>query len=346
MSFFSKLFKKKENVQPAPAIDISVKTSVVVNDPDIPPLQGDYAKTIFLWAHSKASPVKNNGDYARYFLYECGIRNPSKYHRELIADGFFEAASIEQALNALKVTELKEILVEIGQATTGKKDALIWRIANNADPLIVARYCPERLYMLSETGRLFLEEHDDYVMVHKHKNWGVDWKEYDAHKVSGQSYYDTMLSIFNEQIANNSQSLGRNLYLYMFQLLSEEGKRASALQMLLRVLYIDLSGVEGMTWYDMYRQGFYTQKEVRECFSIAIMLAPGILNPIKELEDVYSDDIVHNLYEQKLPVQICEKKLFLSIVHSVLDGTYNQEATEEKLKRAYYKYLREQVFTL
>lgn len=38
------------------------------------------------------------------------------------------------------------------------------------------------------------------------------------------------------------------------------------------------------------------------------------------------------------------KKLFLSIVHSVLDGTYDQEATEEKLKRAYYKYLRENLF--
>ena len=94
----------------------------------------------------------------------------------------------------------------------------------------------------------------------------------------------------------------------------------------------------------MYRQGFYKQKEVRECFNIAIMLAPGILEPIKTFEDIYTDDIVNNIYEQKLPVQICDKKLFLSIVHSVIDGTYNQETTEEKLKRAYYKYLRENLF--
>ena len=50
-----------------------------------------------------------------------------------------------------------------------------------------------------------------------------------------------------------------------------------------------------------------------------------------------------NLYEQKLPVQVCDKKLFLSIIHSILDGTYNQEITEEKLKRAYYKYLHENI---
>ena len=344
MGFFSNMFKKKENTQPAPTINITVKTGVVTNDPDIPPLQGDYAKTVFLWAHSKASPIKDSDSYARYFLYECGIRNATNYHRELIAAGYFEEASAEQALNALKVTDLKEILTAIGESTSGKKDALIWRIVNNADASVIARYCPEKLYMLSEMGQVFLREHDDYVMVHKHKNWGIDWKEYDMHKVPGRSYYDTMWAIFNEQLANNPRDFGRSQYLFMYQLLSEEGKREQALQLLLRVLYIDLSGVEGMQWYDMYRQGFYKEKEVRECFSIAIMLAPGILNPIKDFKDIYSDAIIDHIYEQKLPVQICEKKLFLTIVHSVLDDTYDQEATEEKLKRAYYKYLREVLF--
>ena len=344
MGFFSNLFKKKENTQPAPTINITVKTGVVTNDPDIPPLQGDYAKTVFLWAHSQASPIKDSDSYARYFLYECGIRNATKYHRELIAAGYFEEASAEQALNALKVTDLKEILTAIGESTSGKKDTLIWRIVNNADASVIARYCPEKLYMLSEMGQVFLREHDDYVMVHKHKNWGIDWKEYDMRKVPGRSYYDTMWAIFNEQLANNPRDFGRSQYLFMYQLLSEEGKREQALQMLLRVLYIDLSGVEGIQWYDMYRQGFYKEKEVRECFSIAIMLAPGILNPIKDFKDIYSDAIIDHIYEQKLPIQICEKKLFLTIVHSVLDDTYDQEATEEKLKRAYYKCLRESLF--
>lgn len=344
MSFFSDLFKKKENVKPVVTVSFSEKVGPVATDPDIPPLQGDYAKAIFLWAHSKASPVRNADDYARYFLYECGIRNPSRYHRELIAEGYFVEASVEQVLTSLKVAELKEILSAMGQSTTGKKDALVWRVANNANDALIERYCPEKLYVLSEKGNEFLIAHDDYVMVHKHKNWGVTWKEYDAHKIPDQNYYDTMWAIFNEQLESNPRDCGRCQYLYMYQLLKEEGKRERALQMLLRVLYIDLSGVEGMQWYDMYRQGFYNQKAVRECFNIAIMLAPGILEPIKEFEDIYTDDIVNKLYEQKLPVQICEKKLFLSIVHSVIDGTYEKEATEEKLKRAYYKYLRENLF--
>ena len=95
MGFFSNLFKKKEDTQPAPTINVTIKTGVVTNNPDIPPLQGDYAKAIFLWAHSKASPIKDNDSYARYFLYECGIRNAAKYHRELITAGYFEEASAE-----------------------------------------------------------------------------------------------------------------------------------------------------------------------------------------------------------------------------------------------------------
>ena len=36
--------------------------------------------------------------------------------------------------------------------------------------------------------------------------------------------------------------------------------------------------------------------------------------------------------------------LQLSIMQSVLDGSYDDEETSEKLKRAYYKYLRENFF--
>ena len=339
MGFFSNLFKKKENTQPAITVRFAEKIGLAPNDSDIPPLQGNYAKAVFLWAYSKASPIKDNDSYARYFLYECGIKNAAKYHRELITAGYFEEASAEQSLNALKVTELKEILTALGQSTTGKKDALIWRIVNNADDSLIARYCPEKLYMLSEMGQAFLQEHDDYVMVHKHKNWGIGWKEYDARKVPGQSYYDTMWAIFNEQLSVAPSHYGRNQYYCMYQLLNEEGKRERALQMLLRVLYLDLSGVEVLDYYDLYRQGIYNQKQMREWFNVIIMIAPGIVNPIKDFADVYSDEMVDILYELKLPVQMCDKKLFLSIVHSVIDGTYNQESTEEKFKCAYYKYI-------
>lgn len=292
MGIFSTLFKKQTSTQPSANVCTSGESHIVHEDPEIPPLQGDYAKTIFLWAHEKASPVKNNDGYCRYFLYECGIRDPSQYHRELIEAGYFEEASIEQSLNLLKVTELKEILSGLGESTTGKKDTLVWRIANNTDTAQISQYFPEKLYVLSDVGQAFLLKHNDYVLIHKHKNWGVDWKEYDAHRVPGRNYYDTMLAIFKEQLAKGPQDFGRSQYFFMYQLFNEEGKRECALQMLLRVLYIDLSGVELLRYHDLYRDGIYTQKELYECFDVVIMLAPGILNPIKDFADLYRDEIV------------------------------------------------------
>lgn len=218
---------------------------------------------------------------------------------------------------------------------------LIERIIQNADESSLATLCPEELYVLSEIGRAFLEEHYDYVMVHKHKNWGIDWKEYDANRRPGYSFYDTVWGILNKRVIADKHNFGRGEYLFMYQLLAEEGKRERAIEMLLRVLYIDLSGIFGIDCYKMYREGFYTKKDLIEYFNVAIMLAPGIINPISEYKDVYTDEIIERLYEQKLPVQICDKKLFQKIVHSVLTGTYDEALIEAELKSAYNKFIKQ-----
>lgn len=341
MGLFSKLFQKKESTAKSEIkVTITAKMNNETYEPDIPPYQGDYAKTIFLWAHDKASAVRQNDDYARYFLYECGILNPSVYHKELIRDGYFEKAPVTAVLDALKVADLKQILSSINQSTTGKKDALIERIIETADDADLKSICNEELYILSELGKSFLKKHDDYVLVHKHKNWGIDWKEYDLQHRPGYSFYDTVWGIFNKRVIEDNQNFGRNSYLNMYQLLEEEGKRERAIEMLLRVLYIDLSGVCGMNCYQMFKQGFYTEEELIEYFNIAIMFAPGIVKPIADYENVYNDSIIDRLYEWKLPIQICSKELFINLVHSVIDGSYDEEKFEAQLKEAYVRFVK------
>lgn len=165
---------------------------------------------IFLWANSKTAPVKDSDGYARYFLYECDVRDAVKYHRALIAEGYFEEASVEQTLNSLKVTEPKEILAAIGASMIGKKDALIWRVANNAAPYVVACYCPGKRYTLSETGKVFLKEHTDYVMIHKHKNWDISWHAHDANHKPGRNFFDTVWGILNAGVLKDTQNFGHN----------------------------------------------------------------------------------------------------------------------------------------
>lgn len=69
------------------------------------------------------------------------------------------------------------------------------------------------------------------------------------------------------------------------------------------------------------------------------MIAPGIINPIADYAEYYSDSIIDKLYSWKLPVQICSKGLFLKIVHSALDGNFNFDSTTSELKAAYNQFV-------
>ena len=259
------------------------------------------------------------------------------YHQDLIKQGLLVPAPIGVALSAMKVAELKQILSELGLSNTGKKDALIERIVTSTDSKTLEKYCPEKLYIPSEAACDFIRANQNYVLVHTHKsNWGIDWHEFDANHKPGMSFYDVAWGIFNKRIID-SHNFGRNEYFNMYQLLMEEGKKDRAIKMLLQVFYLDLSGVCDHGGIRLYKEGIYTKKDLIEHYDIAIMFAPGIITRIAELRDEYDDSIIDWLYEHKLPIQVCSKQLFRKIVHSIFDGTFDEEAANEQLKRAYAK---------
>lgn len=270
-------------------------------------------------------------------MYECGIKDASAYHRNLISEGYFKETSMEVKLSVLKVTDLKELLKAVEQSTAGKKDELIKRIIQHVPMDILERTCPEKTYELSDKGKEFLNTHKEYVLLHKYSRWEVDWQEYNKNHKDGESFYDTMWRIFNQRILKDTRLLGRTEYYNMYQLLVEEGKRKNALEMLLRVLYLDLSGINALDNFRFYKQGYYTKQEMKEHYGVAFMLAPGVVYPIAEFADIYDETIIDRLYEQKLPIQLCDKELFKEIVKSVIDDTYNEEKTEKELKKAYNK---------
>lgn len=315
----------------------AVTSEVIYNDsiePEIPELQGDYAKAVFLNAYSKASAIKGKGEYQGYMLYECGIRDCPSYHRGLVDEGYLAESTLEDLIRGLKVAELKPLLEELGLPVSGKKDALVQRIMENADEGFIRQHCPAQTYAISEKGRQFLAEHDIYVRLHQNRRWGVSWREFDENKKPGYSDNDILWGIFNRRVAT-SISYGRNEYLCMYQILVEERKRRSAIEMLLRIIYIDVSGVEGLDYLRLYRDGSFTEKEAKDNFGASVMIAPGLVADISSYADVYEDAIVDRIYEWKLPLNICEKELFLDMVHSCLNEAFDEKKFMSKLKRAY-----------
>ena len=99
--------------------------SANTDDLEIPPFQGDYAKTIFLSLFQKPFKLNEDNNYARYLTYECGISDVNKYHTELFWQEYIIQAPLFECYSIYTVNELKPLLEEIGQSTKGKKEELI-----------------------------------------------------------------------------------------------------------------------------------------------------------------------------------------------------------------------------
>lgn len=293
---------------------IDVYGDVRVSDRAIPPLQGDYAKAVFLWYFSKRpSPFGQGSSCPRYFLYECGIQDVSAYHKRMIEEGYLEPASTEGKLGLLKVSELKDILARLGLSVTGKKSVLIQRILDNASVEALSQSLTTETYSLSEKGKAFLAEHDDHVKLHRHGYLEIGWREYDAERQPGFGFYDTVWRIVNKRIilCGKDLRLLRQEYLKMYRLLEEEERWAQALEMLLRILYIDLC---------------WDRDDI-------LMFAPGIIVPITKHKDVFSDVMIDRVCAHRLSRRPCSKELFSKIVHSLMDGTFDEKEAEKEWRK-------------
>lgn len=314
----------------------SIQVGPVESETIIPDFQGDYAKAIFLWANSKKSQIKDNADYPRYILYECGIRNASDYHRELINEGYLQEDGFELSLESLKQTELKEIASELGVATTGKKADIAKRIADSGKADYLKRQMPTT-YSLSDMGKVFVQENDDCIQLHRHKTWMIDWSEYKKIKQNHPegTFYYVCNEILLDRAASDKRLFGRLDYLNLSKLEDEFGDSRRALRYLLQVLYIDVSGVMGHDSYDYYTQGIYDKKMLKEMFISNVMIAPGIVDLIMKHKDYYEANIVDKLYSWNLPIMICEKPLFEDIVNSIFDGSFNNQFYSEQLNSTF-----------
>ncbi len=60
---------------------------------------------------------------------------------------------------------------------------------------------------------------------------------------------------------------------------------------------------------------------------------------MEQFKDIYDPEMIDVLYMWKLPIQICDKELFQIIIESAVNGNYDEEQANRKLKAAYYKFV-------
>lgn len=346
---FLDLFKGKSNAKELVSVQSVVRENVKTN-PNKNSYATDYAKAIFLYAYGKASPIHQNSGYVQYLNYECGITNPVKFHKELIAEGYLEKSSIREILSMYKVDELKQILDSLGEKKSGKKDELIERILQTSPgDNLAALESQHNCYSLSEKGRLFLDSHDDYVTLHLYRShWSITVEEYEDFKSKMQfqgKFNDVVWGIFNKRVLEylNAGQFGsaRCAYYNMTELLRIEEKFQAELETLLLVQFYDLCGVDALQSLSLYKQGIYTKKELSEfCFGIAF--APAIVSRIIQLQEYYHPDMVDRLYQNiRCPIMLCTKQEFLQILNEMFTSSmFDTEKYEKQLRKNFLKMIK------
>ena len=180
-----------------------------------------------------------------------------------------------------------------------------------------------------------IEEHIDYIKLHKYFPEYVS--DYKNCYIEGNTFYDTVEIMIDNWIQNGNEKSVSSAYLRLNKAYSDDNDREHALEMLLRRIYIDLSGLTGYTYFSLFLEQSCSSKKLKELFSEIVYINTDDILSVVKYKDIYNDSIVHNIYKQELPIQICDEQLFIYIINSMLDGTYNEDIVQRKLKKAFNK---------
>lgn len=338
---FSVPESNKTNTDGFDLSNLSVSTHVVEHEPIIPEYQGDYAKAVFLWGHKKGSHEIGKDSFARYIVYECGIEEPIDFQKKMIEEGYLEEDSMAVALESLSGEKLKNIATELNVATSGRKSKVVERILGAASMDYLNNICP-RTCSITEKGRSFVKEHDDYVQIHRHKVYGVDWEEYDSVKMQnpGFGFCETMEKILLKRASEDEMYLGSGYYHFLSELLYEYQKPAKATRYLLQRMYLELNGINKWRWLrNDVEYGYGDKNYFYDNFYIGEFFNRAEAEKLSQNRAFYSAEIVKKLYTWQLPIQICEQSLFEEMIEAFFNGTFDEARYESLIHDRYVKYV-------
>jgi len=286
-----------------------------------PSSNGLYPHEILMLSYAHTYKTLGN-TFQSFWKYQYSVHAPQDILTSLYNSGFIEIGDLRLVLNKLKVSELKDLLNENGQKTTGKKDELIERIIATCDKQQLEETYNERYYVLTNKGQEELLNNEYVIYLHRHQHMSV-WemnKRLFSNNSSGIGYRDILWGEFNrrsgEQFKNSDFGLYRNTRLSMSDFLREEKKYKKALCLLIEVASFDLSGLgngdkpslrEYMPLDSMVRHkmvNLYSEDIVE------IIEYPGIIKIFAELKELLAmtdSDYANFLYNEFAQIDIHER---------------------------------------
>lgn len=187
--------------------------------------------------------------------YHVQTEGPADVRSYLMEQGFLEPGTIQETLEALKVTDLKAELRDRGMKVSGKKAELVDRLLEGADHGELEAKYPERYYRLTQKGQQELAE-NEYIPYLDKTGYMSIWEmnqELFRNNPDGFDYRDIVWRALNKRSAEAALHGDVALYIEtrtdMHFFLVEEGKFGQALSVLCGAAAVELSGMAGIDWY-------------------------------------------------------------------------------------------------
>lgn len=152
--------------------------------------------------------------FQQFWLYEFAIDEPDELLKKLAKMELIEPANIKSSLDKLKVSELKEILTELGEKITGRKAELVSRVAQAASEEYLESKIRDRYYQLTELGLKELKENNYVVYFGQSRKYGFDIWEMNRKIGNGdpQRYRDIIWGTFQDTNQKAMKALNNGDY--------------------------------------------------------------------------------------------------------------------------------------
>ena len=206
----------------------------------IPSNRGLYPAEILLLEYCSRGkyPEPKNG-YPSFWWFEYGIRDVGAALESLEYRGYISFKSAKDSVIGLTVTQLKELLTEKGQPTTGKKAELVTRVVKTVHEKDLFEAGVQVKYVLTEVGQKELSENAYVPYMHSVPNKTIDddrlswvFNVWSINKLLGLRDKSNWKDIVEEQERkmNKKTSDGNDAFMKDLKKIDPEGYKVSKTQ--------------------------------------------------------------------------------------------------------------------
>lgn len=181
----------------------------------IPSERGLYPAEILLLDYCSKSKYPNpTHGYPGFWWFNYGIRDVGAALKKLEQQGYIQFDSISNSISNFTVAELKEILKEHGQSTTGEKAELVERVSSTVPEVDIINVGVQVKYILTELGRVELQENEYVPYMHSSPDktieggaFGMEFNVWSINKLLGHGDKTNWKEVIVEQERRKNQEI-------------------------------------------------------------------------------------------------------------------------------------------